>query len=161
MNKSLGESLVKEINNIMVSFVNNKNSLSTEELEFIERSMMLYLKYIQETLNERKENDILSKELRLVSAIEVNMKSLLSTAADNSIKNEDGSFNISKIKNHLDISRYIIACIDEYESISSRNKNFFKHEKEDLNKYVVYMEDIFHNTKSSNSLEDLIVLFYR
>lgn len=161
MKKSLGENLIKEINNIMVSFVNNKNSLSTEELEFVERSMMLYLKYIQETLNERKKNDILSKELRLVSAIEVNMKSLLSSTADNSIKNEDGSFNISKIKNHLDISRYIIACIDEYESISSRNKNFFKHEKEDLNKYVVYMEDILHNTKSSNSLEDLIVLFYR
>lgn len=161
MKKSLGENLIKEINNIMVSFVNNKNSLSTEELEFVERSMMLYLKYIQETLNERKKNDILSKELRLVSAIEVNMKSLLSPAADNSIKNEDGSINISKIKNHLDISRYIIACIDEYESISSRNKNFFKHEKEDLNKYVVYMEDILHNTKSSNSLEDLIVLFYR
>ena len=40
MNKSLGESLVKEINNIMVSFVNSKNSLSTEELEFIERNMM-------------------------------------------------------------------------------------------------------------------------
>lgn len=161
MKKSLGENLIKEINNIMVSFVNNKNSLSTEELEFVERSMMLYLKYIQETLNERKKNDILSKELRLVSAIEVNMKSLLSSTADNSIKNEDGSFNISKIKNHLDISRYIIACIDEYELISSRNKNFFKHEKEDLNKYVVYMEDILHNTKSSNSLEDLIVLFYR
>lgn len=161
MNKSLGESLVKEINNIMVSFVNNKNSLSTEELEFIERNMMSYLQYIQETLNERKENDILSKEFRLANAIEVNMKCLLSSMADNSIRNEDGSFNISKIKNHLDISRYIIACIGEYESISSRNKNFFKHEKEDLNKYVVYMEDILHNTKSSNSLEDLIVLFYR
>lgn len=161
MNKSLGESLVKEINNIMVSFVNNKNSLSTEELEFIERNMMSYLQYIQETLNERKENDILSKEFRLANAIEVNMKYLLSSMADNSIRNEDGSFNISKIKNHLDISRYIIACIGEYESISSRNKNFFKHEKEDLNKYVVYMEDILHNTKSSNSLEDLIVLFYR
>lgn len=135
MEKSVGEVIVKEINSTLGSFINNRNSLSIEELEYIEENIKSYLEFVQETLHERKEKDTLSKEVKLIRSIKTNMVFLSSPISEDSLRNEDGSFNISKFIDNLEISRNVLACIGEYESISG-NSNYFKYEKEYLKKYI-------------------------
>ena len=151
MNKSLGESLVKEINNIMVSFVNSKNSLSTED--FIYPVFIVEGNNIKREIRSLKGNyhwsvdklEELVKELN-----EAKVKSVIlfgipehKDCVGSEAYNDDGIVQkaIRKLK-ELDSNLYIITDVCMCEYTNHGHCGILSNNNVDNDKTLVYLGEI-------------------